>query len=361
MQDMRIFQVLVTLSYGDGVGNDTLAIDKILKEEGYETLIYAENIDNRISKALVGHISTLPKLSKQDVIIYHLSTGCNLNLEIMNWDCNIIFRYHNVTPPEFFAEYNEVAYNLCSVGVEQVKLLKKKAKYVLADSEFNKQDLMDYGYDCTMDVLPILIPFEDYETTPSKKVIEKYKDSWTNIVFVGRVAPNKKHEDIIKVFDYYKKYINPTSRLILVGSYDKRDKYYRKLAEYVEQLGTQDVIFTGHTKFDEILGYYKSADIFLCMSEHEGFCIPVVEAMHFQVPVVAYASTAVPYTMQNQGAIIDDKNPAYVARVIDKIVKIKKLQNRIIETQNEGLKQYEYSRVRQQFIDYLEGYLRSEQ
>lgn len=357
---MRIVQVLVTLSYGDGVGNDTLAINRILKEEGYDTHIYAENIDPRIDQTLVTRIHKMKPLSEHDVVIYHLSTGCNLNLDIQEWKCRIIYRYHNVTPPNFFQLYNQNAYNLCSEGVSQAREMGKDASYVLADSEFNKRDLLGMGYTCEIDVLPILIPFEDYQKPINQKVIEKYRDGWTNIIFTGRMAPNKKQEDVIKIFSYYKKYKNPRSRLILVGSYDKGDSYYQRVLKYTQCLGVEDVIFTGHIKFDEILAYYQLADVFLCMSEHEGFCIPLVEAMYFQTPIIAYESTAIPYTMNHQGAIVDTKEPSYVASIMDRIVKDEKVKAKLIEDQNNVLTAYRYETIRTQFVKLLDSYIRGE-
>lgn len=350
---MKIYQVLVTLSYGDGVGNDTLAIDRILKEEGYDTQIFAENIDERISREFVKHISDIPALSREDIVIYHLSTGCDLNEKIKQWDCKIIFRYHNVTPPHFFEEYDQTAFSLCSTGIQQVKSLKDTPYRCLVDSEFNKQDLTEYGYSCEIDVLPIIIPFEDYETKPSDDIIKKYKDNWTNIIFVGRVAPNKKQEDIIKAFSYYKKNINTFSRLIIVGSYNKNDKYYKKLSAYVKMLNIDDVIFTGHTKFNEILGYYKIADLFLCMSEHEGFCIPLVEAMYFNVPIIAYDSAAVPNTMGGKGAIVDTKNSIFISLLIDKIIRDDSIKRHLIDEQSEVLKRYSYQVTKDKFIKFL--------
>ncbi|MFI3237860.1 MAG: glycosyltransferase [Lachnospiraceae bacterium] len=354
---MRIFQVVSTLSYGDGVGNDVLAIDKILKDAGYETAIYAKYIGKKVPKGAVFRISHMPQLNKNDIVLYHLAISCTLNVEIQKWDCKILIRYHNVTPAGFFSPYSLQIYRDCTTGIEQVKTLKDLPKYVLADSGFNKSDLESYGYTCPIDVVPILIPFDDYNTSPNKELVEKYTDVWTNIIFVGRIAPNKKQEDIIKAFTYYKKYINPMSRLIFVGSFDINDLYYQELVAYIKRLEVEDVIFTGHIKFDEILAYYHLADIFLCMSEHEGFCIPLVEAMHFQVPIIAYDSTAIPFTMQGQGAIVDTKDPIFIAKLIDVIIKNKSVREELIAVQNNIKKCYEYETVKNVFLGFLKDFI----
>ena len=164
------------------------------------------------------------------------------------------------------------------------------------------------GYTCPMKVLPILIRFEDYEQEPDADVIRKYSDGATNLLFVGRMAPNKKVEDVISAFAYYKEHYDKTARLFLVGSFQETDLYYQYLQKHIKKLGTHDVIFSGHISFQAVLAYYKIADVFLCMSEHEGFCVPLVEAMYFGVPIVAYDSSAIADTLGGAGILLKNKD-----------------------------------------------------
>ncbi len=354
---MNIYQVVVTLSYGDGVGNDVLAIDTMLKEEGYHTHIYAEHVDSRIPPKIVSVIKKMPQFEKTDVVIYHFAIGCDLNMQWEQWGCRIILRYHNVTPPDFFKPYDPRSYDLCRTGLQQIKGLAQKPDYCICVSEFNASDLRSYGYECPMDIVPILIPFEDYKTKPSESVLQTYQDGWTNLIFVGRVSPNKKQEDVLKIFTHYKKHINPFSRLIFVGSYQDSDRYYQKIKEYERLLEVEDVVWTGHLKFDEIIAFYHIADIFLCMSEHEGFCIPLVEAMYFQVPIVAYSCSAIPDTMKYAGGLVHKKDPVFVSEVIDSILKKGWFRNNLINLQNEILSSYYYNKVKDDFLNSLEGHL----
>lgn len=353
----RIIQLMPTLSYGDGVGNDALALDKILKEEGYSTKIYAENIDSRVKKGIAEKIGKMPKLNKKDVILYHLSTGTELNEKLKDYQGRKIVIYHNVTPAHFFRPYSNASVRLCEEGRKGIEYVKAAADYCLADSDYNKSELEECGYQCKIDTLPILIPFEDYEKQPDKEVINKYRDGWTNIVFVGRVAPNKKQEDIIKTFYYYKKYINAKSRLFLVGSYSGMERYYNRLNKYAEELELEDIYFTGHTRFEEILAYYRIADVFLCMSEHEGFCIPLVEAMYFKVPIVAYSYTGVKETLSYAGLRLEEKDCRAAAEMINLVVQNQKLRENVIAIQNKRLDDFAYEKVRKLFVDYLKGFL----
>ena len=357
---MRIIQMLPTISFGDAVGNDTRAIDNILKEMGYETQIYAENIDQRLPKDTAYHIDQIGELKADDVIIYHASTGTDLNYKLASYLCRKVMIYHNITPPEFFSPYSLAAENLTKSGLAGMRYLADKVDYCIADSDFNKQDLLRMGYTCPIDVCPILIPFSDYDAPPSKTVLSRYQnDGITNLLFVGRIAPNKKQEDVIAAFYYYHKYYNPKSRLFLVGSWNGMESYYKQLCAYIQELGLENhVIFPGHIKFDEILAYYSLADVFLCMSEHEGFCVPLVEAMYFEIPIVAYRCAAIPFTMGGQGLLLDSKEPAFAAAVIDRVVTSRTLQNHVVELQNQRLQDYGYATVRSRFEEILQTVLR---
>lgn len=356
---MKIIQLLPTISFGDAVGNDTLALKKVISELGYETEIYSENVDERLPKKSAHKLSKIPKLNKNDIIIYHKSTGTGMSFELDKYKCHKMMIYHNVTPPHFFAPYSLRSAELTKYGLEGMKYLSDKIEYCMADSEFNRQNLIDAGYKCPIDVRPILIPFDDYKKTPNESVIKKYRDGYVNIIFVGRIAPNKKQEDIIRTFYYYKKYINSKSRLIFVGSYSGMESYYDRLTRYVKALELDDVVFTGHIPFADILAYYHAADVFLCMSEHEGFCVPLVEAMFFDVPVVAYSSCAVPYTMNGSGAVIDTKDPVEVAMLIDRIVNDSVLKDKLIKSQRERLKDFSYEEVKKTFVNQLQSYIKS--
>lgn len=351
---MRIVQILPVLAFGDAVGNDTRALKDALVSAGYDTEIYAAVIDERLPKGTAKQFDMLEKLEDEDIVIYHLSTGHPINYEIEKLGGKKVILYHNITPPHFFKKYNSEAMDSCRRGLEAARRLAKIADYAIADSEFNKQDLISYGFTCDIDVLPILIPFEDYEKKPSERVLKKYEDDYANILFTGRVVPNKKHEDLIEAFYYYKKYINPKSRLIFVGSYAGIDRYQEQLEEYARQLELEDVIFTGHIKFDEILAYYKLADLFLCMSEHEGFCVPLIEAMCFDVPVVARDTTAIAGTLGGSGMLLSDNDPFVAAEMINRILTDTALREKIVANQRIRLRDFDNKKVKEQFLAIIE-------
>lgn len=354
---MRIVQLLPTLSFGDAIGNDTVALKKAISDMGYISEIYAENVDKRLPSDTAKNISRLKELRKDDVLIYHKSTGTDLTFKIQDFHCRKIMIYHNVTPPEFFRPYSTAAASLTEYGYKGVEHLRDKVDYCLADSAYNKSELLRMGYACPIDVLPILIRFEDYKQSPAKTIMNRYGDGKRNLIFVGRIAPNKKQENVIRAFYQYKK-LDPDSRLILVGSYTGMENYYERLVKYAGALGLKDdVIFTGHIKFNEILAYYRLADAFVCMSEHEGFCVPLAEAMFFDVPIIAYDTSAVGDTLGGSGILLDSNDPLLAAGVIRRVLTDDPLKKYIIEGQRRRLEDFSYERIRDIFEKQLKGFI----
>lgn len=356
---MRIVQMLPVLAYGDAIGNDTVTLKATLQDAGYHTEIYAEGIDPRLPEGTAMPVSDY-EVMEDDIILYHLSTGNGLNYQFSQYPCKKLVIYHNITPPEFFSGYDPQAEYSCAKGLEAACFLADKVDFCFADSRFNKDDLRQMGYICPINILPILIAFKDFEQQPKHEIIEKYKDGFVNIVFTGRIVPNKKHEDLIAAFYYYKKNINSKSRLILVGGFGAEDQYYQALSRYVDVLELDDVLFTGHVKFNEILAYYNLADIFLCLSEHEGFCVPLVEAMYFDIPVIAYDSTAVSETLGGSGLLLPRKDPEFVAEAIHRVVVDENLRQKMITNQKKQLYYFDHDRIKAQFLNQLKKFIEGE-
>jgi glycosyltransferase involved in cell wall biosynthesis len=300
----------------------------------------------------------MPKVRSDDIAIYHLATASPIAYFFSRLECRKIIVYHNITPPEFFLGYSGILYRACKDALAESEYLADKVSYCLADSEFNKRDLERMGYACPIDVMPILVPFEDYAKPPDAKIVKTFLDGKTNMLFTGRIVPNKRIENVIKVFYQYQRYVNKNSRLFLVGSYSDGDIYYRQLKAYINDLQLTGVVFTGHIPFKEILAYYKLADAYICMSEHEGFCVPLVEAMYFDKPIVAYDSPcAIRETLGGGGVLLEDNDPLVAAMVIGKILEDKELSDAIIAGQRERLKDFHHEKVSRLFETYIKGFI----
>ena len=353
---MKILQLLPGISRGDGVSLSAFQIDQVLKGMKIDTMIYAENIGNHIPEYQVKPFHLFPRDEDDYIVIFHVCGGSPLNDWVCEQKFRVIMVYHNITPPEFFHGYNARTRKSCERGLKQVEKLSSRIDYCLAVSEFNKSDLRRMGYKCKIDVMPTILPFEDYNREPDFKFMKLFQDDYVNIAFVGRICPHKKQEDIIQSFYYYKKYINPKSRLFIIGSVSEK-KYFLKLKKYIKKLKLDDVFFGGHMSFEKILACYRLADIFLCMSEHEGFCLPLLEAMHFRVPIIAYAAAAVPETLNGTGVLMKEKNPKVIAEVIELVIKNQEVKEQMVQEQSERLKDFQYDALATKFELYIRQYL----
>ena len=350
---VKILQLIVTIVKGDAIGNETLMIDRFLRDNNIETGIYAENIGEGLENKNIYAYEKLPKLDENDVVIYHLCEATKINLDIKKMKCKKIARYHNFTPPIFFERFDFAQYMKQYKAFKEIDSLKSVFDTVLADSEYNKQNLISMGFnEKSIYVIPIMIDFSDYEKNLDEDVINKYSDDYVNILFVGRIVPNKKQGDVVRIFSYYQNYINKKSRLFLVGTPFSK-KYDLLLQSYISELNCTDVYITNHVRFSEILAYYKIADVFLCMSEHEGFCVPLLEAMYFELPIIAYNSTAIPYTMNSSGCLVNTKNPVFISLIINNIINNNDLRNKIVDSQNKCLEKYSLDSIQKKFKEVI--------
>jgi len=223
----------------------------------------------------------------------------------------------------------------------------------LGDSEFNRDELEEVGFPKT-GVLPLLLNFSKFDEEEDPVMRNVFSNGKTTILFVGRVIPNKKFEDVIKIFYFYKKYFNPNSQLLLAGDYRGLERYLDTLQHLVRRLKLTDVHFTGHVEFSELVSFYRLAHIYLSMSEHEGFGVPLLESFYMRVPVVSYAAGAVEETMNGGGVVLFKKDFLKTAALLDTINKDIKLKGKIVASQLEALRKYRKERVSQILLNHIE-------
>lgn len=336
MSRPAVHQVLATLGYGDAIGNEVLGIRRVLQTAGYESEIFVETADSRL-ESLTSDYRDLPDASHPDnILLHHFSLGSKASRIAYALPDRMALIYHNITPPEYFIDVHPPLVELCYLGRRELGLYAQRCDIGLGDSEFNREELEALGFPHT-DVLPVVPDFTHLEGAPDFMQAGSFDDGWVNVMFVGRVIPNKKIEDVIRFFHAYKTFFNPRSRLLLVGSYSGFERYLSMLLTMVSSLGVRDVHFLGHVSNAELVAYYELADVFLCASEHEGFCVPLVESFHMGVPVLAYASTAIPATMDGAGVLYTEKDPMRVAALIDQVATNEALASRIVEAQDAAL------------------------
>lgn len=344
----KIFQMAPNYTYGDAIGNFATAIDGLLKSWGYETGVYAHSVDKRLTGKLYPHY--IDDADDDSWLIYHYSTGSPVNQFVLDHGKNVILVYHNVTPASYFAPYSPGSAKACRTGREFLPKLASKVRLAIGVSQFNAKELEEAGFTDPV-VSPLILDFGDKKRPGGRS---PFKDDKTNILFVGRVAPNKRHEDLIKVFHFYKRYVNSASRLILVGSYDLEGPYKPSLAKQIKRLDLSDVIITGSVSDEELEGYFAAADVYLSLSRHEGFCVPLLEAMSHDLPVVALSTAAVPETLAYAGVMVKDMAPHKIAEIIGAITEDSSLNKKIIEGQRRRLRDFDPEKAAQSFRSALE-------
>lgn len=353
-----VHQLLPGFIDGDAISNEAVEIQRIIQSWGYESKIFTIN---KHTSPMVRHLcldyTEHEKISNSgNVIIYHHSIGSVLTQYFKNLPDKKILIYHNITPDKYFRNINTEKATVLHQGRKQLEDLAGVPDISLADSQYNCQELIDLGYKNTH-VLPIILNFKKLAEAPKKKILNKYRDKLLNFLFVGRITPNKKIEDVIKVFYYFKETVNISSRLFIVGSFVGMERYYDYLRALTLELNLTNVVFTGHVALPELLAYYKLADVFVCMSEHEGFCIPLVESMYFGIPIVAYRAAAVPYTLGKSGILVDEKDYSKIAELIDVMFTQNGLRQKVIQNQKKRLLDYDISKLEKAFKSHLEGIL----
>jgi glycosyltransferase involved in cell wall biosynthesis len=348
-----VHQVLATLGYGDAIGHEVLGIQRALRGAGFESDIFVESADRRLEPLTRDYRELIDASHRDNLLLHHFSLGSKASRIAYALPDRMALVYHNITPPEYFIGVHRTLARQCFRGRRELRAYVDRCDLALGDSEFNRQDLEALGFPRT-NVLPVVPGFSHLDEPPDGFVASQFDDEWTNILFVGRVIANKRIDDLIRYFHAYHTRFNPRSRLLIVGVFSLFERYLTLLSHLAAELGATNVHFAGHVSDAELVAYYEIADLFLCASEHEGFCVPLVEAFYKQVPVLAYAATAVPATMDGAGVLFEEKDPLHVASLMDAIVSDVALQDAIVNDQTaavERLRAKDFNTTLLGFVD----------
>lgn len=318
----RIAILTPTLRPADAVSNDVLTMAHVLRARGHDVSVFADSssVPGEPERPPTTALSYLREPT--DVLIYHHSIGWTTGIEIFKAaSCRKIVKYHNVTPPHFFAGISEPHRRLCETGRSQIKqVVDAQPDLFLAASEFNRCDLIAAGSET--DKTLVMPPFNQADqllAAPADlEVLEEYDDASVNLLTVGGVRPNKGHADLIEAFALYYYTFRGQARLFVVGAEDDVfEPYTERLRTLIDGWSIASrVVFTGEVSIDSLKSYYLLADAMLMTSEHEGFSVPLVEAMAMKVPIVAYASTAIPETAKDAALIWNERDPFLIAQSI---------------------------------------------
>ena len=346
MSQLMLHQFLTGATQGDAITGQAYLMRDWLRDLGFESDIFAQYVHESVADE-VKSLSAYRRRPGETWAIYRHSIGSAVPDFLSQQKLTLFLIYHNITPPQYFTRVDPMWADLARQGLAQLYLLRDQTGLAVADSPFNELDLSAAGYQATS-VLPITLRQNLYEQPINETTVAKIRRAGPNLLFVSRFAPNKKQEDLVKLMAHVHR-IHPSARLYLVGArwdvgYDTR----------VEQMAagfglSDNVLLTGKVSHQDLLTYYRTADLYVSMSEHEGFGVPLIESMYCGLPILAYGAAAVPYTLDTAGVIFTEKRYPELAELVDILLTDDALRQRLIARQSEHVQAFLEPQTRQLF------------
>lgn len=339
----EVHQFLPSLGYRDAVGNHTLAIQDVLEGDGFRGGIWAEDVHpeyKRRGRPFIDYAGVRSAKRGANVLLYQASTGSNGMVDfLLSRPERQLLYYHNITPSEFYEPFEPAAAVVLERGRAELKQLCGRIHHAMANSAYSADELRELGVG-SVDVFP---PYnQSLDAQPSRSHtnwLQKTKRG-IDLLFVGRLVPNKGHTHLLRAFTALRAGSEAPPRLFVAGSWGP-SRYMESLNKLRDRLGPDGVVFTGSITQARLASHYHEADVFVCLSEHEGFGVPLLEAMRAHLPVVAYDSGAVAETLGGAGVLLRTLDPLIVAEVVHRVAGDAALREQIIDRQLERLKELE--------------------
>ncbi len=362
----RIDQFLPTYATRDAIGSHATHIQKLLQDRGYYSEIFVEQTLAETAK-LSHHYQTYENFyDPKSIALYHYSIGSRIPDFLLGFKNFKLIDYHNITPPEFFKDPEDWnIYQATRKGLRQMDKVRILAHRGWADSAYNAQELVALGFP-RFDVLPILRDYKYLSTLPDFELAKKViADGKKNIIFVGRLLPHKSQHDLLQLYRLFHDFVDSNSRLILVSNGPVH--YQRKLMQLCQDLqltvaaslseryaNKANVLFPGQIDDQAMATLYRHSHMFVCMSEHEGYCVPLVEALNFGLPVIANPVSAIPETCGLETGLLIPKNQ--IADIIEAMAAVAnqpKLAASMRDAAIKRAKNYQWPQLEKRFDECL--------
>jgi glycosyltransferase involved in cell wall biosynthesis len=342
---MLINQWLAAAHPHDAIGDHARRVQALLRAMGHDGAIYSLTVDDEL-KGVVRPFDD-PGARRGDITLFHYAVPSALTGAFADLPGGRVLQYHNITPAHYFAPYNAGQFRLARVGREHLARLAGHADLALGVSEYNRAELESLGFAPT-GVMPIAVDTARITRAPRRPALEKLlDDGLPNFLFVGRIAPNKRIDDYIRLAEQYKRYVSIDYRFVFVGRYDAVPGYHAAVRAMIVQydMPPDRFVFTGPVPDVDLAAYFRMADVYVSLSEHEGFCVPLLEAMAADVPVLAYAAAAVPDTLAGAGMQFWPRDLEYAAELLGLLTYDEHLRRGIVAGQRRRLQDFGDARV----------------
>lgn len=354
MSPRRIDQVLAGFADGDAISHEARILRDTFRTLGYDSAIYADPA--HVAPAVKSECEPIAALEdrKSDVLVHHYSIASPAVEAYLASPARKILIYHNITPAHYFAGVSDsVAAQLTSAR-EGMLHTARQSEAVWAASAFDAAELEEAG---VRTVKVLALPFDPaaLDAPAEPYILNRFTGPLTNILFVGRIAPNKRVEDLILAFAWYQT-INPYSRLLIVGSQRSAPRYYMMLRMLANELNLTHVCFEGFAAAAGLAAYYEVADLYVSASEHEGYCLPLVEAMHKGVPVIARRAGGTPEALGGAGVLYEDLSPNELAELMHRVISDDALRAQIMASQARRMTEVRARDLKQEVAELMRSF-----
>jgi glycosyltransferase involved in cell wall biosynthesis len=335
-------QVVPNLHPGDAVSSCVLAVRRWLRAWGLDSTIFAFGIAPAYRGLAQPCAPETLRARRPDLVLFHYATASPVSATLREVSVALALVYHNVTPPEYFHGWNDVLAESVQRGRAELADFASQAVAAAAFSAYSAMDLAAAGY---ADAVVLPFPFAPLAVAPEARLLAELQAGGPALLFVGRLSPNKRHDHLLTLFAHYQRRIEPAARLWLVGGQEALGSYAAALWERAQALGLRNVALPGHVTAAQLAAYYRAASVFVCLSEHEGFGVPLLEAMAADLPVVALAEAAVPETLGDAGVLVRSLDYPLLAEVTDALVRDHALRASVLARQRRRLAAFEAPKV----------------
>jgi glycosyltransferase involved in cell wall biosynthesis len=340
---------------GDAIGDSARRMRGLLRHMGHTSEIYALTIDDELK----GDVRPFadPAATRGDLTMFHFALPSPMTEAFAGLTGGRLLQYHNVTPASYFAPYDPALFRLASIARQELATLVGRVDLALGVSDYNRRELEALGFEPT-GVLPLAVDLSRITRAVQRPALDRIlDDDFVNFLFVGRIAPNKKIEDHIRLAEHYKRYVDAYYRFIFVGKYDAVPRYFTTIRALMTEyrLLNERFVFTGPVPDEDLAVYYRHAAVYISLSEHEGFCAPLLEAMAADVPVLAYGAAAVPETLGGAGVQFAPKDMEYAAELLGSLAFDDDLRRSVIAGQRRRLADFSDQRIERDLTAIVSG------
>jgi glycosyltransferase involved in cell wall biosynthesis len=332
---MIVHQWVPAAHRGDAIGDSARRVRDLLRRLGHDAELFAIDIDDDLRGDVWSFAD--PAARRADVTVLHYALPSVMTAALAQLPGGRIVQYHNITPAGFFAPFSPALFRLAVLGRQDLQTLVGAVDLALGDSEYNRAELAALGFERT-GIFPVAVDLARLTRAPRRPALERVlSDDLTNFLFVGRIAPNKRIEDHIRLAEFYKRYVDAHYRFVFVGRTDAVPEYYATVRALILEyrMPPDRFLFTGPVPDADLAAFYRTASVYLSLSEHEGFCVPLLEAMAMSVPVLAYAAGAVPETLGGAGVLFRPKDLEYAAELLGALAYDRGLRRKVVDGQHQ--------------------------